>query len=357
MFGVLRFILALIVVLNHIPYNHFSFDLAVAAVILFYLITGHLMSLKAGEYRLRTSHPMLLFWADRFLRIYPPYLCVLTLTVVLVRIWGPSQALAPGRGTMNAACNYLLLPTNYFMFIGDGSSMRFYIPQGFSLALEEQFYILLPLLLAYRRMIPAVAAASLSVVAYLIVLLLHHGPITKMTGDYMIYRLLPGTLPIFILGSILANKSFAATVTKALIVAAYAALFVTAQATGSIGMFQILPVCLGIVVGYAVVMILMGIRRNRVDDLIGRGAYGTFLIHFTVIWWVQKFVYPSVISNVSVAKILIATLSVAGGFLVYGVVERPMNRLRRRFIGRFIARYPAGKAEPFPLSGRSIENS
>ena len=47
--------------MNHLPKTGFAFELSVSAVILFYLITGHLMALKFGEYVKRTSHPVRLF--------------------------------------------------------------------------------------------------------------------------------------------------------------------------------------------------------------------------------------------------------------------------------------------------------
>ncbi|WP_141731612.1 acyltransferase family protein [Oligoflexus tunisiensis] len=118
-----------------------------------FLITGILMDTKADAQYLRN------FWVRRFLRIFPLYYLVLLL-VMLVLLLLP-EALQPAYAkvwdAMPWAWTYLL----NFYIAAEGSWSVPYIGHFWSLAVEEQFYLVWPLLvyrLAERHLMHLCAA-------------------------------------------------------------------------------------------------------------------------------------------------------------------------------------------------------
>ena len=110
---------------------------------------------------------------------------------------------------------------------------------------------------------------------------------------------------------------------------------------GTLPLYLVFAVALGVLGGYPIVSYFAGCQRNRFDEAMGKGAYGTFLVHITVIWMLQRFVYADGITPPPAFRAMVVVLSVAGGFAVYYFVERPMQRIRRAYVLDFIQRYPA----------------
>ncbi|HWA24552.1 MAG TPA: acyltransferase [Lacunisphaera sp.] len=337
MFGTLRLFLALLVVAGHVPHPGFSFELAVSAVILFYLITGHLMGLKFAAFRRTTTHPIRLFMLDRFFRVYPAYFVVLVVTTILVGTFGPSHSLPARIDALSLLGNLALLPANYYMFMPDFSA---YIPQAFSLALEEQFYLVLPFLLVYRRLFPVAIGVGLGFVLTAIGLSVATGTLSKLTGDLWLYRLLPGTLAIFLLGVLVPGRDHPPSPWVKIILMAYAALLFAAFLAGTISSHLVFAVAIGVLVGYPVVSHCAGQARNPWDDALGKGAYGTFLCHITVIWAFQRFLGEWVAVHQFQFRLLVVVFSLAAGFGLYYAVDRPVERWRRMYALDFIKRHP-----------------
>ncbi|WP_205687372.1 acyltransferase family protein [Cellulomonas endophytica] len=134
-----------------------------------FLITGHLLRdvERHGRVRLRA------FWAARIRRLAPMAVLVVVVTAVAFRVWGPVFALeALARDAALATLSLLnvalaLDGVDYGQAGGPESPLMHY----WSLAVEEQFYLVWPLLvtacavLARRWWRPAVGAALVLVVA------------------------------------------------------------------------------------------------------------------------------------------------------------------------------------------------
>ncbi len=162
MLGILRLLLAYLVVVSHLVggdyYAHFGFY----AVRGFFVISGFLMTTILHEvYEFDGAR----FWTNRALRLLPPYffVCGVTLAVVALLPSEAGQFLKFWRGDPNlreVLLNFLILPLQ-----SSYPSFRL-VPPYSSVAIEIEMYLLLYLIVA-RRMAWAVIALVTSLTYHL----------------------------------------------------------------------------------------------------------------------------------------------------------------------------------------------
>nr|MBD8133912.1 acyltransferase [Pantoea agglomerans] len=141
--GTYRLILALAVLLSHAGVTINGFNQGVAAVISFLLISGMVITGMINK-RFEGKDSILRFYADRALRIYPQYLFY-----VFISLLCGAFILNEHYGLTRILVNALNLPLNFFVNINTNFLM---ILPSWSLALELQFYILIPWLIFYKKM-------------------------------------------------------------------------------------------------------------------------------------------------------------------------------------------------------------
>jgi peptidoglycan/LPS O-acetylase OafA/YrhL len=118
-------------------------------VSLFFTLSGFLITnLLLGEWEARRSVGLGRFWGRRFRRLLPAALLGLALVVVTAWWWADSTQLASLRGDVVAALAYV---ANWrFIFNGDAYGAGFQEPSPvlhyWSLAIEEQFYVVVALI-------------------------------------------------------------------------------------------------------------------------------------------------------------------------------------------------------------------
>ena len=89
MLGHFRFLLALLVIVYHFGAKPFCRQWGVYAVFGFYVISGYLMTLVlASRATASASAAALRYLANRALRLFPPYLCVVAVALLLLERWG-----------------------------------------------------------------------------------------------------------------------------------------------------------------------------------------------------------------------------------------------------------------------------
>ena len=312
--GIYRLILAVMVLLSHAGITFAGYNEGVAAVVSFYLLSGFVMTaLVAKHYASLERLPF--FLLDRAARIGPQYYLWLAVSVgALAAFRPPSQA-----GTVVDAWGLLahlcVVPLDVFMYL---LPHRTYMPQAWSLGAEALFYAAFPfiLLLRARR---AAAAASLGV--FLIAVS------GRIDTDIFGYRLLPGTLFIFLLGSFIydGRGGRAPRWLAAAWLAAFA-LFAAAGLTGRLALPYNKEVIAGLLIGLPAVWCLRRQPSGRLDALAGNLSYGVFLSHNAVIFALQG-------RGVDVAQpgwaaaVVLACCGLA--YLSYALVEEPFLRLRR----------------------------
>lgn len=163
----LRAIAVVPVVLFHIAQS--TMRGGYVGVDVFFVISGYLISRNILSEALQGHFRLSTFWARRFRRIVPAY-AVMMLTVSLLVVWRyfPDDAEVYGRTLI---ASILSISNIYFWWV-----INYFNPAGetlpllhtWSLALEEQFYLLFPLLVlavlrwAPRRLMAVVVSAFLA---------------------------------------------------------------------------------------------------------------------------------------------------------------------------------------------------
>ena len=191
--GSYRLILAVMVALSHMNILVFGRNQGSIAVISFYLLSGFVMTGLVQRYYLE---PRLvpLFYLDRLARLYPQFFLYMTLAVVMLFLY-PSPPPLPSELTpWEIAKSYLLFPLDFYMYGGAHPKI---LPPVWTLGLEACFYLVIPFILIYKwRNSLFYLSAFIFILAFAKVI----------PTDTFTYRLLPGTLFIFLCGSLMFDQ-------------------------------------------------------------------------------------------------------------------------------------------------------
>lgn len=333
MFGTLRLILALMVVVSHMYPTTSPYHMGVTAVVMFYMITGYLMSFKFDFYLKNTARPIFLFVADRFLRVYPLYFAILSIYVFCLVFWGHILNPKFDLSVWKLLKAYLLIPENYFMF-GDGTYPL--IPTAFSLALEEQFYFVLPFLLFYKRAIKPTITLSLFIfIICSTVPMWSTVEAWNKLADYGIYRLLPGCFGIFFLGVLLnPNSHLEGRRLLIAIFTSYLLSLILAVGYAYASVPFIVSVTVGVIVGFPIIIFCARKKRIAWDDFLGNASYAIFLLHFLVIWIVERGFGVSKTSMLFPGLVLAPTIFFS--FALYYLIEKPCQIYRLKTLRRMV---------------------
>jgi peptidoglycan/LPS O-acetylase OafA/YrhL len=173
MIGRVRFVLATLVVMNHI-YLPTANRMGAHAVAAFYIVSGFLMTKIIQEVYGTTAEGCGRFLLNRLLRIYPPYWCFLALTLLGLTIFPATFGQTyPNMQLPRTAFDYFRNVTLYEL----PTAPEIVIPAAWTLTVEMGFYLLLPLALGRARSI-AVAwwIISLAITGWLIATEPRFGP-------------------------------------------------------------------------------------------------------------------------------------------------------------------------------------
>jgi peptidoglycan/LPS O-acetylase OafA/YrhL len=283
MIGYLRFLLATLVLLSHLDVRTYGLNPGVVAVVMFYLLAGNVINHLWYDVLVDERGRLYAFYRDRVLRIFPLYLYVLALTVLFIVI---TQYGGPEFELKSLIYNLTIIPLNYFMYL-DSTILTEpdwnLIPPAWSLGTELQAYLLMPLLFMNRKI-----AGVLFIVSMFIYTLANFHVIHT---DYFGYRLLPGVLFIFLLGSMIKEIERY----KTMLMVTW--LFVFAQLL-YIESGQFVPqvyareTLIGLVLGIPLLMLLTSLNfKIAYSKLLGAMSYGLFLSHFLMIWLLNEMQY------------------------------------------------------------------
>jgi len=211
MLGTLRFILAWFVMLSHLPFSPFSkgFNGGVSSVILFYFISGYLMFFSFSKIEFNGFKKVMFFFLKRVFRLFPLYLIVLFLTILLIKIYHHSdlipllnQNLTLKKIFLNAVMilnNYVFPPFEIHSLLPHPL-----IPPTWSLSTEWHFYLLVPLMFfllnRYKKVFYFIFIVSLIFELY---------AFSKVSySDVFGYRYIFGVLWIFLAGFLFAKEGY-----------------------------------------------------------------------------------------------------------------------------------------------------
>ncbi len=138
-----------------------------SGVDLFFVLSGFLIGGILLEHR-DTANYFRVFYARRFFRIVPVYFAVVALFAIAWMIGGEVRGtLLYNVGPPMPWYTYLSFTNN--LWIARHDTMHIFLPVSWSLAVEEQFYLTLPLvvrLLPRKALLPAVSTVALLVAGF-----------------------------------------------------------------------------------------------------------------------------------------------------------------------------------------------
>ncbi|AHC85739.1 hypothetical protein X970_11190 [Pseudomonas monteilii SB3101] len=319
--GLLRFVLAALVVVSHMGYTVNGYNPGVWAVVVFYLLAGHVVA------RLWSQRPheeildsVLWFYKDRALRIFPLYFTALLFGVSVWLLGANSYFLSGAPDLLRWVSNITVIPLSYYMWSGVDKFMV--LPPAWSLGVELQFYLLVPLLLISHRSAFVVSSISVAVFAA--------AQVGWLNTDVFGYRLLVGVLFIFLTGAVIESGSKAA---RYMVFVACIAMFLYVLALWGFGLrrYYDAEVAAGYVVGVPLVAMLSKFkfsgRLNVAQRHAGNVSYGLFLFHFPLIWLSEMIAVPSTLK-----VLFVITFSVILAAVCHYQIERPFWKRFRSFL-------------------------
>ncbi len=290
MFGLLRFLLAYLVILSHLVGTEYVAHFGFYAVRGFFVISGLMMTAALNEVY---GFDGLRFWTNRALRLLPPYYFVCALTLIAIAI-APSQAAEylkfwrnlPDAGDL--LINLAVLPLQFTY-----GSIRL-VPPFWSVAIEIDMYLLLYLMVS-RQMSWALIAlvAGLSFQLTCVYDAMTWG-LTYFTAPSAIFPFAVGAVLYFlrqqgrwVATPLAAGCAFAAWVANML---AGGTVFPASYIFG--WGYLVDTVCFGIVVSglSALSSQQFGPLVERLDRMFGEWSYFAFLAH-----WLAGFLVASIL--------------------------------------------------------------
>lgn len=324
--GTWRFILSLLVVWSHLGGQVAGLNPGVVAVVMFYMISGYVMSaLISTYYALPQRWPA--FVLDRLLRLMPQYIFYLILSLIIWWTLRPSSYFLSAEPDAAALlANLAVVPLNFYMFSGvDRFTL---IPPAWSLGLEWQFYLLAPILIRWPRVAVAAAAGSVAVQIC--------AWVNVINTDWYGYRLLPGTLCFFLWGMALRHCEVRGLLQRPpvrrsvlLLPAGLSTVaFLSLGATPYLTLPYTREVLVGWGVGSTVLFFLIRSNEARVSALLGSLSYGVFLSHFLILF-IQSSTKLGFLSG-KIDFTVILLFSIAMSIVSFYAIEKPTFRFRRR---------------------------
>ena len=318
MFGSLRFILALMVVLSHLQMpTPMGLNVGVIAVVVFYMLAGYVVAQLLTDV-FRGKQCTWRFYQDRALRVLPLYWLAMMFAGFEWWFLDPKSLFLSGVPSFSDwIANLFVVPLNFYMFTGQD---RFtLLPPAWSLGAELQFYLLIPLLLSCVRCRHLLL--SISIVVFIF------AQLGYIDSDIYGYRLLLGILFIFYIGVLIFQRNFILAWIISIVFLIYAIYLIES----SIATHFLREVAIGVAAGIPLIIMLSPIRSasSRIkwyDARLGSLSYGIFLFHFPMIWLVQALG----VSGWLLQALLVFWFSVLFAILGHYFVERPIWRQLRR---------------------------
>ncbi len=323
--GYYRLFLAYVVAFSHVGFDTGGFNPGEAAVVSFFLLSGYVMTALIDKHY-KDIRKVGRFYVDRALRLYPQFLVYALATIIGAECFGLRHYWMPNAPSLSSDLAQLaMLPL--------GLQERFsaiLMPQGWSLSLELIFDNIFPFVLINRhRRAVALWSATIFILGY----------IGTLTPDWFCYRLPPGVLFVFILGSWIYRPEHERG--RAFVVGAFvvAAILLVCGLSVFPRRAVVSDVLFGLIVG---LLVLFGLSKLRdlgaLDRLAGDLSYGVFLNHYLILVVIRHFA-----PEITAPTLFLATvpISLALSYITFQWVERPIIALRRRLRPDHPAERPA----------------
>ena len=347
--GTLRFLLAITVVLNHSLGNYFVG--AENAVQIFFILSGFLISYILIEKKQYQSKKR--FYTNRFLRIYPIYLVVMFVQLIVYLISG-QQILAQSvfeasplvAKSLLIISNFTILFQDLTLFLSINDSRLSFTsdftksdilltygllnPPAWSLSLEILFYLIAPFIL--KRPTAMFALFLFSILTRFLLIKLGIG-----NQDPWTYRFFPSEISMFLLGSISHYVfykyikfdfsslflSFFTKITTLLII--MYSLFYDSLPYSELSKSRILFFLISLSLPF--LFKFQGL--SKLDQYLGKISYPIYICHWSMISFLQNFSKVQELNPFS-QTIVLLTCTLLYSLILFNFVDKPIDKLRIR---------------------------
>lgn len=360
--GLLRVILAITVVIAHsAPFFGFRFTGGLIAVEIFFMISGFYMTMILNRKYIGKGS-ILLFFSNRFLRLYPIYWVVLLLTIAasiasyffmgnwfrLAPYMEHWQALEVGTIIFQIATNLALFGQDVVMFLGVNketggmyfthdfrlSSPMFFIfllvPQAWSLGVELAFYLIAPFIV--RKNVIYIVMLIIGSMLARIFTYFYLG----YTNDPWTYRFFPSELALFLMGSVSYRLYDSYKIQNITILKKSPSYFIVAFLVLMVVFYQFIPKA-GF--GHIINWLFYGVcflsipflfeisRSSRIDSRIGELSYPIYISHTLVIASISPFISLLRLQNYQGELAVVCTILVS--YLLVVLISDPIEKIRQ----------------------------
>jgi peptidoglycan/LPS O-acetylase OafA/YrhL len=321
---------------------------------LFYVASAFTLFLTLANRHAPEKYPWFNFFIRRFFRIAPMYyigICYyLWQDGFGARYWlGDADHITTGN-----------IFSNFFFFHGFNPYwITSLVPGGWSIAVEMLFYCLIPLL--FLKIKNTRQAFQFFLIALFmraaLQFLLNRFPLIeneRLWVEYL-YMYFPSQLPVFALGILLyfvVKENYRIAVSPALILLSFFILI--AQFVG----IPLLPNHILFSIAFVVLAIALSKNEfkmfvNPVFIYIGKVSYSMYLVHFAVLYWLDKMDFVNFLTvtnaldavvNYGIRLFALTVLTVVISSVFYKTIELPMQHIGRKLIYKINNKPSAGPA-------------
>ncbi len=317
--GLYRFFLAICVLLSHLSIKFFDFYIGVIAVINFLIVSGYLNTYLLETYYSKTKN-VKTFYLDRACRLFPQYYFYFFL-ILLVHLFYPIKK---DLVLIDIILEFPIILSGYGMLFDNLFNFYFPVkinPPTWSLGLELTFYLIIPfIILFYKKNLKFILCFSLIFFSVVLFTNTHY-------TDTLGYRLIPGTLYVFLIGSLLYYDDIKNDFILKLIIVIFIffVLFTLLNDNYYQARFS-KDVSIGVLLGIFFINYLKKIKQNKLDIFFGNLAYGIFLNHFFIIQIVEKAFDFDIYIKIS----FVILVSIILSYISYNTVEVYASKLRKK---------------------------
>lgn len=312
-----------------------------SGVDMFFVLSGFLIGRILLFYKSSPNY-FKTFYARRFFRIFPPYYILLGGYILFHAIGWAAQFPVLSYGGIPYYA-YALYIQNFFMADGFGAN---WLAVTWSLAVEEQFYLLFPLLIYYlpKEKLPKIFLTGILL-----------APIIRaVLGSPQAYVLLPARMDALLVGALIAyyyqNGSISKWIaphkrTLSLITMLVFGLMLSlafegsGKTTGGILNHSLYALLYGLIIINILVQqggAFMRVLANPVLCFIGKISYSVYLFHQVILLLLTKLVLSKDVPTIERSNDILVTLlaiacTIAFASLLHFTVEKPTQKIGRKF--------------------------